>query len=128
MAWLVLVVVVVAAILLWVLWQNRKTEDTSAQVSFETAQREELGSETEAVQFETLETETVEKDDLTVIEGIGPKIAEVLQQAGISTFHQLSQEDPAHLRQILEDAGLRLSDPTTWPRQAALAASGIGTP
>lgn len=124
MAWLILVVVVVAIILFWVLWKSKKTEDMRSPVSFEATQREQLVSETEAVKSEALQTVTVEKDDLTVIEGIGPKIADVLRQAGILSFRQLSQEDPAHLRQILEDAGLRLSDPTTWPRQAALAASG----
>lgn len=123
MWWLILIVVVVAIILLWVMWQSSKTKDTATSVSFE-GERKEVSVGTEPVLGETLETETVHGDDLTVIEGIGPKVAEVLQQAGIVTFRQLSQEDPVHLRQILDDAGLRLSDPTTWPRQAKLAASG----
>jgi predicted flap endonuclease-1-like 5' DNA nuclease len=64
---------------------------------------------------------------LTRIEGIGPKISGVLQEAGITTFAQLADTDPASLEEILEasDPRLRrLADPTTWPEQAALAAAG----
>jgi len=63
-------------------------------------------------------------DDLKVIEGIGPKIASVLQSAGINTFAQLAATDPARLETILRDASLHLADPATWPEQARLAAAG----
>lgn len=63
-------------------------------------------------------------DDLVIIEGIGPKIASVLQGAGITTFTQLSQTDPARLEEILKAVNLRLADPHSWPEQARLAAAG----
>ncbi len=65
-------------------------------------------------------------DDLTIVEGIGPKIAEHLQNAGINTFAELAAADQARLQQILADAGPRFSihKPDTWPEQAALAAAG----
>ena len=62
-------------------------------------------------------------DDLTRIEGIGPKINTALQAAGLTTFAQLAAQDPAAIKQILREAGIRLGDPTTWPEQAALAAA-----
>jgi predicted flap endonuclease-1-like 5' DNA nuclease len=65
-----------------------------------------------------------EPDDLTQIEGIGPKISSVLQAAGIVTFADLANADTAHLKQILVDAGLRIHNPSTWPEQAALARAG----
>jgi NADH-quinone oxidoreductase subunit I len=68
-----------------------------------------------------------EPDDLTRVEGIGPKISQVLQAAGIKTFAQLADTEPDQIKQILEQADprlLRLSDPTSWPKQARLAASG----
>jgi predicted flap endonuclease-1-like 5' DNA nuclease len=65
-----------------------------------------------------------EQDDLTAVEGIGPKIASVLQAAGITTFAQLAAADIAHLDEILEAANLRLASPETWPQQAKLAADG----
>jgi predicted flap endonuclease-1-like 5' DNA nuclease len=62
-----------------------------------------------------------------VIEGIGPKIAGVLNVAGIWTFRQLAALSPDSISQILGQADarlLRLADPTTWPEQARLAAAG----
>ena len=63
-------------------------------------------------------------DDLTVIEGIGPKVAKTLADAGIATFIQLAAAKPAELQEILKDAGLRMMDATSWPKQAKLAADG----
>ncbi|MEM7118966.1 MAG: helix-hairpin-helix domain-containing protein [Chloroflexota bacterium] len=66
-------------------------------------------------------------DDLTLIEGIGPKIQELLQQAGIRTFSQLARSVPTALGQILDRAGERFrlaNTPETWPRQAKLARDG----
>jgi predicted flap endonuclease-1-like 5' DNA nuclease len=66
-------------------------------------------------------------DNLIVIEGIGPKIAAVLNAAGIQTFAQLAGTDPEKIRKILFDSDprlARLGDPTTWPAQAKLAADG----
>lgn len=64
-------------------------------------------------------------DDLAIIEGIGPKISAALQEAGIKTFTQLAGTEVKRLEEILEqDSRLRLADPTTWPKQAALAAAG----
>jgi NADH-quinone oxidoreductase subunit I len=68
-----------------------------------------------------------EPDDLTRIEGIGPKISGVLQAAGITTFAQLADAEASRIQQILEEADpklLQIADPTTWPKQARLAASG----
>ena len=63
-------------------------------------------------------------DDLKRIEGIGPKIAAVLAEAGVITFAQLAAAEVADLSRILREAGLRLANPATWPEQAALAAAG----
>ncbi len=63
-------------------------------------------------------------DDLTLIEGIGPKIAIVLQGVGIKTFAQLANTEVAMLDATLKAANLRLADPESWPEQAKLAADG----
>ncbi len=59
-------------------------------------------------------------DDLKKIKGVGPKVAELLQAAGITTFAQLEATDVDQLHQILDRAGtrFRLIDPTPWPAQA----------
>jgi DNA-directed RNA polymerase subunit beta' len=67
-----------------------------------------------------------EPDDLTRVEGIGPKIAELLKNHGIQTFRELSGITPDQIRQILAAAGgiVATLDPSTWPDQAQLAAAG----
>ena len=66
------------------------------------------------------------KDDLKKIEGIGPKIAELLVNAGVKTFDQLSQQTPEQIKDILNAAGkrFRIHAPQTWPEQAKMAAEG----
>ncbi|MGN5956183.1 50S ribosomal protein L17 [Sphingobacterium lactis] len=65
-------------------------------------------------------------DDLTIVEGIGPKIAEVLATAGISTYAELAKTDAEKVKEILTEAGsnFNTADPTTWAEQAQLAADG----
>ncbi len=80
---------------------------------------------------ESIEEEVVEEaaelipDDLRKVEGIGPKISGILNDAGIFTFAQLAAKTVAELEKIVrEDAGIRIAFPDTWPEQAALAAAG----
>lgn len=63
-------------------------------------------------------------NDLEVIEGIGPKIAEMLRAEGITTFAKLAAKTPAELKAILAWGGptYKLANPQTWPDQADLAA------
>jgi small subunit ribosomal protein S1 len=66
------------------------------------------------------------EDDFKKIEGVGPKISEILKGAGIPTFADLAKTDVEKIKEILAEAGSRYKshDPTTWPKQAELAASG----
>jgi large subunit ribosomal protein L21 len=66
---------------------------------------------------------TGKADDLKKVEGIGPKIASTLVEAGISTFAELAKTDAAKISEII--AGVRGNHVTdTWPAQAKLAAEG----
>lgn len=64
-------------------------------------------------------------DNLTKIEGIGPKIAEVLTAAGLVTFADVAKSTPEAIKGILSShPRLASKDATTWCKQADLAASG----
>lgn len=65
-------------------------------------------------------------DDLKKIEGIGPKAAEALTNAGIGTFAKLAKANPDKIKDILTEASSRMAhlEPATWPQQAKLAADG----
>lgn len=68
-------------------------------------------------------------DDLKIVEGIGPKIEELMNNAGIKTFVQMANTSVEKLKEILETAGPRyqMHDPATWPQQCALARDGNWT-
>ena len=66
----------------------------------------------------------VVKEELTKIEGIGPKVQEVLYSAGITSFAGLAEADPADITGVLQENGLGMHQPQTWPQQAALARDG----
>ena len=63
-------------------------------------------------------------DDLTKIEGIGPKVQLALNAAGINTWARLAATSVSRLEQILAGAKLSSQKPGTWPAQADLAANG----
>lgn len=66
------------------------------------------------------------KDDLKKLEGIGPKIEQVLNAVGIQNYEQLAAMTPDAIKPILEAAGnqFKMHDPKSWPYQAELAAKG----
>lgn len=68
----------------------------------------------------------IKANDLTVVEGIGPKISGLLGDAGISTWAALGDARIGTLREVLDTAGprYRMHDPKTWARQSRMAASG----
>ncbi|WP_138477953.1 hypothetical protein [Dyadobacter bucti] len=65
-------------------------------------------------------------DDLKIIEGIGPRIEELLNKQGIYTFEQLADINPVRIAGVLKSAGPRFQvhDPGSWPGQAVLAKEG----
>ncbi len=68
----------------------------------------------------------MKRDDLELIEGIGPKVCQVLNDAQVVSFAQVAAMTPAALKAILERAGdrFRVLQTESWPVQAALARDG----
>ncbi len=64
--------------------------------------------------------------DLKIIEGIGPKIEQLLKEGGINNWQDLAEATLERLQEILTAAGerYRIHDPNTWSNQATLAAAG----
>lgn len=65
-------------------------------------------------------------DDLTKIEGIGPKAAEAIVSAGITSYADLAAAKSDKIKEIITEASSRMAhlDPTSWPKQAKMAADG----
>jgi len=99
--WILLVVVLIF-FLLWLVLRTRGPEEEGSAVAQASAE-----------------------DDLKVIEGIGPKLEQVLKEAGIKTYRDLAAKSAEEIRALLDAAGVaRISNPQTWPEQAHLAAEG----
>jgi predicted flap endonuclease-1-like 5' DNA nuclease len=136
---LLLLVLLVLAVLIWWWWTGRtvKTKPVpAAKVQAPSASLPKV--ETPAVSVPKVEAPVVSApktlpasepkavvpDNLEIIEGIGPVIARILNEAGIKTFVQLAATPVSKITDIVKAAGLRLFDATTWPEQAKLAAEG----
>jgi len=125
---------------LWWLWTRHEEEAPVVEIEVDVpplaaeppAIQAEIGAEKPAVAAELVEEAPEEVsappmlDDLKRIEGIGPKIASVLQEAGITSFAQLADVGVSGIERILEEADPRLLrfKPDTWAEQASLAAAG----
>lgn len=84
------------------------------------------GTKISATYVPSTRLEGGQKDDLKKIEGIGPRIEEVLNESAIATYIDLVNTDIGRLKAILENAGMNFKqhDPSTWSAQAKLAAEG----
>lgn len=104
--WLILIIFIVLVFIVW--WAlSRQTE------------AEETGAHHH-------EAAASARDDLTKIEGIGPKVQSLLNDAGITTFSILANTTPERLNEVLDAAGsiYKAMEKKSWPTQAALAAAG----
>lgn len=65
-------------------------------------------------------------EDLKIVEGIGPKIEQLLKNSKINTWQELADTSVESLQAVLKEAGdrFRIHDPSTWPMQAQMAADG----
>ena len=66
------------------------------------------------------------EDDLTTIEGVGPKISGILKDNGYTTFSDIADARVEKLQKLLDDKGpsYRLAKPDSWPKQADICAKG----
>ena len=96
--------------------------ETSEKIEDDYSSGVSIPSAVNAISLETAE----DKINLEVIEGIGPKIKEVLNNAGIMDFRTLATTPEYRLKDILAAAGPHFAahDPSTWNEQALLAESG----
>lgn len=74
----------------------------------------------------SIEVDDPKLNDLKVVEGVGPKIEELLKAAGIANLAVMAQTKSEAIKAILDKDGgrFRLADPTSWPNQAQMAVDG----
>jgi predicted flap endonuclease-1-like 5' DNA nuclease len=116
--WYLLVVLVVLALIIGWIYQQSKAQKKKEEQE-KTTEKQAVPAASELPKNEKVETRN---DDLTQIEGIGPKVAGVLKNAGITSFDSLASADPAEVKNVLNEAGLQMMNPEGWIEQAELAA------
>ena len=105
---------------------ERKLELADCQAQqreYKSVQQPLVGKASKTVYPIAVQTDPLKVDDFKIIEGIGPKIEELINKEGIYTYEQLSNTNPIRISNILKNAGPRfqMHDPTSWPQQAKLA-------
>lgn len=122
MVWVALAIFLVIVFLGWWVtqkgWLKKEEEPIHDAHAHEHAHHEEQQAHAEPAPVVS------KPDDLTAIEGIGPKVAQLLESIGITTFQQLADADLGKLRETLDGAGYKYMEPAGWVEQAALAAKG----
>ncbi|MFI7608208.1 helix-hairpin-helix domain-containing protein [Micromonospora sp. NPDC049366] len=138
MAWFInqSLLIILAAFLLgllvgWLVWGNRTSPpapSAAAQAAPATDgdPRPAAGAEpVTEIALRSTQPPVDRNDELERIEGIGPKMAAALRDAGIRTFAQLAATDNTTRRTAIEAAGLTFAPSlVTWGRQAQLLADG----
>ncbi|WP_369048384.1 hypothetical protein [Tenacibaculum sp. UWU-22] len=68
----------------------------------------------------------IKENDLTVVEGIGPKIQSLFHNFGVKTWAELAACSIAKCQEVLDSGGaaFKMHNPKTWPKQADFAAKG----
>ena len=106
--------------------QAEKENTPEAKADAAPASKKEAKVEKAAPAPKKAEKKTTSPDDLTKIEGVGPKAAEALVAAGIATFGDMAKADADAMKNILTEASPRLAhlDPGSWAKQAKMASDG----
>ncbi len=108
---------------------NKKGAKLKLNVSEKLPELTPIASENKRINIVSSENTTVLTDfvkpvtisnDLTIIEGIGPKVQSILNSHNIYSFSDLVQTTTDSMRQILKTHKLSMIDPTTWAEQAHL--------
>lgn len=104
---------------------GKDQEEAKAAKTAEAPKKEEKAVEEKPAEEKPAKQEA-KPEDLTKIEGIGPKAAEALAANGVGTYAELAASDAEKIKEILTEASSTLAhlDPTSWPKQAKMAADG----
>ncbi len=98
-----------------------ETEDSK-----EEAETEETEEEPQGFVAVNIEVDDAKLNDLKLVEGIGPKLEELLKGAGIANLAVLAQTKAEDIQGIMDKEGgtYKLADPSTWQKQAKMAVEG----
>lgn len=100
----------------------KECSDRLADASYDTRPDLPFDAEAARVAF----GKRIKKDDLKIVEGIGPKIENLFHNFDVKTWKALSEISVAKCQEVLDSGGdrFRVHDPASWPMQARMAYEG----
>ncbi len=107
-----------AAMIVWWWLQNQRQEDVEKPETRVVLPPDEEKPAAKPAPAAKPKAPPAEPDDLISIDGIGPKYAAVLADAGVATFGKLTQMKPVDVQEIFRAATGRAPDPSDWIKQA----------
>jgi len=113
MTWLILIVLVFFFLMVVVGWYVSRNKGSQPEVVHEASAEHAMPA-----------GQTKSADDLTRLEGIGPKVSKILNGIGIVSFADLAGAEAANVQTALDAAGMQYMNPEGWIDQARLAAAG----
>jgi predicted flap endonuclease-1-like 5' DNA nuclease len=120
--WILIGLIVIAIGVIWTLWEEGELKKKQAQpaLASEPGKQAAAAPMTRSLITEAKPTPSTpqDQDDLTRINGIGPKIARTLNDHGIFTFEQLAATEVSFLEALMMEREWHMADPNTWPAQA----------
>jgi hypothetical protein len=78
----------------------------------------------EVVKKEVIIVKRTPLNDLTIVEGIGPRISQILYDHDVKNFKALIATPVENLKTWLKENKMQFVDPTSWAEQAGLADTG----
>ena len=121
--WVIVIFLVLVVVVALLILANRQTPVVSPSAGH--GHDQPAGDQVPSAHGEKVEMAEIPLlDDLSRIEGIGPKIAAILGEQGINTFKELASAEVESLDRLMDEARLSFADPGSWPEQARLADLG----
>ena len=98
---------------------NKKSKESTSVIAATSAPKEKAKTKSKA----KAKAKTGKGDDLKKIEGVGPKIEQLLNADGVNTYKDVIGSGAEKIKEILMKAGpqYKVHDPSTWGEQSKLA-------
>ncbi len=98
---------------------NKKSKESTSVIAATNAPKEKAKTKPKA----KAKAKTGKGDDLKKIEGVGPKIEQLLNADGVNTYKDVIGSGAEKIKEILMKAGpqYKVHDPSTWGEQSKLA-------
>ncbi len=105
---------------------KRQLENCQAELERQLVEKNKLEHPFDKALAKSVFGKSIKKDDLKIVEGIGPKIEGLFHNYDIKTWQELSNTTVKRCQEVLDSGGdrFKVHDPASWPMQAKMCYEG----